>query len=118
MAVLQVVGGFLIDKFYDARRISIPWYDKMHWYMGRIAGSLGYVNIGLGIALYGAVGNDVSAFGIAFIVWTVLLIISFIWAGIRFGQTHDEPVYKPSRPSLSGYSQMGDPEYSIPLSDL
>jgi ABC-type uncharacterized transport system permease subunit len=25
LAVLQVISGFLIDKFYDARRISVPW---------------------------------------------------------------------------------------------
>jgi hypothetical protein len=80
-------------------------YDKVHWYMGRIAGSLGYVNIGFGIALYGAFGKDIAALGIAFIVWSACLILSFLFAGIRIGQTHDEP----KKPSLGGVYAYGRP---------
>jgi hypothetical protein len=89
----------------------------MHWIMGRIGGSLGYVNIAFGIALYGQFGKDISGLGIGYGVWTILLIGGFVFASIRIGQTHDEP----AKPSLKGYAQMGDPETpltEIPLTDF
>ncbi|KAL3896590.1 MAG: hypothetical protein SGCHY_003973 [Lobulomycetales sp.] len=110
LAAIQVVSGFIIDKLFDADRKSIPWYDKMHWWMGRIAGSLGYVNVGVGIALYGAYGNDTAGLAIAYGVWTVLLLGLFIFASIKIGQTHDGP----PNPKLKGYAKMQD----VPLESL
>jgi hypothetical protein len=107
-SVLQVTSGFVIDKLYQPRRTYVPWYsfdsltnrwDKMHWIAGRVSGSLGYVNIAFGIALYGSYGRDVSGMAITYGLWTVILIGLFVFASIRWGQTHDEP----AKPSLKGY---------------
>jgi Eukaryotic cytochrome b561 len=31
---LQVILGFVINKLYVHERSSIPWYDKLHWWVG------------------------------------------------------------------------------------
>lgn len=108
-SAIQVVSGFVIDRLFDAERTEIPIRDKLHWWLGRTAGIFGYVNVGIGLSLYASYGNDVTGFTISFALWTVLLIGFYVFASIKLGQTHDEPM----RPTLSGYTKMSDPEDSL-----
>lgn len=89
LCTLQVVGGFLIDFLFSPDRKSIPWWDKMHWWMGRFTLIAAIVNIPIGLLLYS------NMLGIVPITWSALyalaITISIIVAAtfqFKFGQSH------------------------------
>lgn len=49
---LQITLGFVIDKLYAPGRKSIPWWDQMHWWVGRALFLAGIVNIFTGLKQY------------------------------------------------------------------
>lgn len=86
----QVVGGFVIDRLFNPNRTSIPWWDKAHWWMGRLTVVAALVNIPLGIVLYSKT-STVSMSMVWFVSYGLLLggaVISFIVLQCRMGQTH------------------------------
>ncbi|KAJ3067705.1 hypothetical protein HDU98_009107 [Podochytrium sp. JEL0797] len=60
---LQVVLGYTANALFNAERTHVPWWDKMHWIMGRLAGVLALINILFGLILYGAEVGVIGAYG-------------------------------------------------------
>ncbi|KAJ3011469.1 hypothetical protein HKX48_006826 [Thoreauomyces humboldtii] len=52
LTVPQAFLGFIIDRLWSPSRTSIPWWDKLHWWMGRTVFLLALVNVPFGFALY------------------------------------------------------------------
>ncbi|KAI9296418.1 hypothetical protein K502DRAFT_178027 [Neoconidiobolus thromboides FSU 785] len=49
---IQLTLGFVIDKLYDNNRSEIPWYDKLHWYLGRFTYTLAMINFIFGLKIF------------------------------------------------------------------
>ena len=64
---LQSLHGIIIDRLWNPKRTTVPWYDKLHWYMGRGLFLVGLVNIPLGLVLMNDLGEDIST-----LIWVVL----------------------------------------------
>lgn len=79
---IQIFSGVVIDRLYNPKRAKIPWYDKLHWYTGRVLFVLAQVNISLGFYVYDKSGlmNPVWAlFGIVlFLEVFALFLVNFI----------------------------------------
>ncbi|KAJ3194838.1 hypothetical protein HK101_001787 [Irineochytrium annulatum] len=51
---LQVILGFVANHMWRPDREGIPWWDQMHWWLGRLAAVGSIVILYLGLNLYGA----------------------------------------------------------------
>ncbi|KAJ3031222.1 UNVERIFIED_CONTAM: hypothetical protein HDU68_005828 [Siphonaria sp. JEL0065] len=77
---LQCVLGWLSDKWFDQDRLAVPWWDKLHWFVGRSVVLMAIVNIHLGIVEYGGWIPWVTAYWI----WiAAVVLIGFMWFGER-----------------------------------
>ncbi|KND00190.1 uncharacterized protein SPPG_04530 [Spizellomyces punctatus DAOM BR117] len=85
----QLALGWIIDRLFNPTRKYIPWWDKVHWWLGRIVFLLALVNIPLGIALY----NDHEGTKKTW-PYVVFGILCALWVGVfaylqfRVGQRH------------------------------
>lgn len=84
--VLQIISGFICNMLWSADRKSIPWYDKAHWWVGRIVTVLGIVNVGVGIRLYSDMFNEPVELFHTFLISMVLGVGFLIFGQIKFGQ--------------------------------
>ncbi|KAJ3387339.1 hypothetical protein HDU84_000912 [Entophlyctis sp. JEL0112] len=48
----QVALGFVSDRLFRADRAAVPWWDKLHWWMGRVIVIVALAEIQLGFNLY------------------------------------------------------------------
>ncbi|ORY40143.1 hypothetical protein BCR33DRAFT_719545 [Rhizoclosmatium globosum] len=62
----QLALGFLINYLFTETRITIPWWDVLHWWVGRVCCLLAALNVMWGLFYYGASGGLV---GIAVAFW-------------------------------------------------
>ena len=82
----QIVLGFISNALWTPDRTYIPWWDKVHWWLGRGVFILGIVNISLGINLYMNQYNE--PIGILYAYW-ICIAIGFgfmVFGQIKFGQ--------------------------------
>ncbi|KAI8806065.1 hypothetical protein BJ742DRAFT_818269 [Cladochytrium replicatum] len=49
---VQLFLGIIIHKLFNPARTSIPWHDKMHWYLGRLVFVAGIANVWTGLVYY------------------------------------------------------------------
>ncbi|KAJ3067704.1 hypothetical protein HDU98_009106 [Podochytrium sp. JEL0797] len=54
MYPLQIALGYISNSLFDKERNEIPWWDKLHWMVGRLVVVLAVINVCLGLVLYGA----------------------------------------------------------------
>jgi hypothetical protein len=97
---LQIAQGVIIDRLWNPQRRSIPWWDKLHWWMGRIIFLLSLANIPVGMMLMIAMSYTVSnvIFGMV-ALWSLLVLLAFAGLEAFKGQTHHkEP--SPTRANL------------------
>jgi len=52
LMVLQSVLGKAIDVMFDPHRTEIPWYDKVHWWLGRLVTLAAVICIFFGVSAY------------------------------------------------------------------
>lgn len=109
LSIVQVVSGFVIDKLFNPQRKEIPWYDKAHWWAGRIATSGGFINVAFGFVLRG-MG---TAIFVLYGLWTALVLALFTFLTFRYGQTHDHETEHEMSPTKEGYVKMQDPIVQI-----
>ncbi|KAJ3125632.1 hypothetical protein HK098_008360 [Nowakowskiella sp. JEL0407] len=83
-AVLQAVLGFICNHMWSPDRTSVPWWDKVHWWNGRLLTILALVNVYLGLRLMTA---D-PPFIIAFFVFVGVGVAALIAGQFFFGQVH------------------------------
>jgi hypothetical protein len=73
---LQSAGGIIIDRLWKPTRQSVPWHDKLHWYIGRALFVLSLINIPLGMVLMGDVSVSIW---VLLAIWYLILIAMFAW---------------------------------------
>lgn len=88
LTILQVIGGILIDKWFDPNRTEVPFSDKLHWWLGRIllltgtqkpTNLPGMANVLLGLRLYVDVDADANLiFFYVILGWTCLIVLLFV----------------------------------------
>ncbi|RKO94549.1 hypothetical protein BDK51DRAFT_43165 [Blyttiomyces helicus] len=81
----QSVLGFIIDKLWVPTRKAIPWWDRLHWALGRLVVLAAIINIPLGIATYDTLGNWAY---IAFGVCLGLIFLGGFVLQLTSGQVH------------------------------
>ena len=71
----------MIDKLWSPGRNTVPWHDKLHWWVGRIAFGLSFVAIPTGLNASGIVSSTVMAI---WYVWAigVVLVLGFGVVGV------------------------------------
>ncbi|KAI8806064.1 hypothetical protein BJ742DRAFT_774549 [Cladochytrium replicatum] len=77
LVLLQLFLGTLIDRLFNPGRTSIPWYDKLHWSLGRVVALAGIANVWTGLFYYSqtfAVGFSNGWF-YALGAWLVLVLM-------------------------------------------
>ncbi|KAJ3346152.1 hypothetical protein HDU91_007126, partial [Kappamyces sp. JEL0680] len=47
--ILQMILGVVSDRLFSTDRTAVPWWDKMHWWAGRISVGLAVVTIWTGV---------------------------------------------------------------------
>ncbi|KAJ3137022.1 hypothetical protein HK101_003927 [Irineochytrium annulatum] len=81
----QIILGHVSDRLWTAERRAVPWWDKAHWWLGRLAGTLGVVVIFLGIWLY---GTETTVLLACFAAWIGVVFIVFGVAERMIGVVH------------------------------
>ncbi|KAJ3246611.1 hypothetical protein HDU78_006600 [Chytriomyces hyalinus] len=81
---VQILLGIASDRMFDMQRKSIPWWDRAHWWTGRLAVLLSAVVIFLGI-IQGQLG---TAWIIAFGVWLGVMVLALVGGQLVFGSSH------------------------------
>ena len=90
MVVLMLIQGYLgyySDENFSANRTFIPWWDKLHWYVGRGLYVFGLANVYLGLSLYEAHWGKIDA-GYTNIQYVLLFIggLALIYGELKFVQ--------------------------------
>ncbi|TPX59869.1 hypothetical protein CcCBS67573_g09053 [Chytriomyces confervae] len=49
---LQIILGFVSNKLFNANRVSVPWWDQVHWWVGRLVIVLAWVEMFTGLLQY------------------------------------------------------------------
>ncbi|KAI9325794.1 hypothetical protein DFJ73DRAFT_868323 [Zopfochytrium polystomum] len=81
---LQIVLGFISNALFSPDRPSIPWWDRLHWWVGRAVMVLAVVEIYLGLRLFGAS----TAVVVAYWVWIGVCVAAFAAAQLLGGAVH------------------------------
>jgi hypothetical protein len=84
--ILQIILGFICNALWSKDRVSIPWYDKAHWWIGRIVTILGIINVSFGIKLYTQMFNEPEAVLYAYWICMVIGVALLIFGQFKFGQ--------------------------------
>ncbi|KAI9145971.1 hypothetical protein BKA69DRAFT_1046561 [Paraphysoderma sedebokerense] len=95
--LLQSVLGFVIDRLFKPNRKRVPWYDMVHWWLGKLLVASGPLTIMLGL-----LQNSSSNILIAFytMMWASFLAV-FAVAEVKIGQTHEHTHSPPpNKPDL------------------
>ncbi|KAJ3129999.1 hypothetical protein HK100_008323 [Physocladia obscura] len=78
---LQVLLGYILNARFSKDRVNIPWWDRLHWWIGRVVFLLALVTIFLGLRLAHA--------GIEIVIWYVVMIAvvgtAFVVAEVQIG---------------------------------
>jgi hypothetical protein len=82
----QTILGVVSDKLWNPTRTTIPWWDKAHWWLGRLSGLLALAVMSFSMVAY--VGYISRGIMIGFFVWEGLVIVAFVLAEIFIGQEH------------------------------
>ncbi|KAI9349180.1 hypothetical protein BDR26DRAFT_799019, partial [Obelidium mucronatum] len=74
---LQILLGYVSNALWTAERTEIPWWDKVHWWLGRAVIILAIVNTYLGLVAYRV---DVGWI-VGYWVWIAAALIAFVVVG-------------------------------------
>jgi len=107
LTVIQVVSGYLIDKWFNPSRKSIPISDKFHWWLGRSLFTFALINVMIGLYLYSSTSDSSNSllFYLS-IAWGAGIVAAFGIFQYWFGQTHDAAPGNEEKIALDTYVQM------------
>ncbi|KAJ3240706.1 hypothetical protein HDU81_002897 [Chytriomyces hyalinus] len=88
----QVILGFVINALFDVERVAVPWWDRLHAWLGRLSGVLALVVMQLGLNLYGSSVGIV----VGFWVWIVVVVVGFGYYGERVLGASEHVVEEPA----------------------
>jgi hypothetical protein len=89
--VLQIVLGFVSNALWKPTRTTIPWWDQLHWWLGRVCLGLGVVVVSLGFPEYNHAtsGEPISMLLVVlFWTWIGLFLVAMLAGQFVFGQVH------------------------------
>ena len=88
--IIQISLGFISNELWYPERKSIPWWDKLHWWVGRILFVLAIVNVYLGILQYEDRGYVSSVTGISIAYWIFIAagLAVLLFGQYKYGQVH------------------------------
>lgn len=104
MTLAQVTLGFISDVMWSPDRNAIPWWDKLHWWLGRILMVAGIANCQIGLTAFEASISFIAAFWVLVGLGIFSLVFGqFKWGQVHHmngdysgkGQGHDEETYNP-----------------------
>jgi hypothetical protein len=88
----QFFLGFLSDKLFSSKRTDVPWWDKAHWYIGRVLTLVAVTTSYLGVALYDSSYGVSLGYKIGFFAVIGLGLAALIAGQIIYGQvSHTVP---------------------------
>ncbi|KAH6585561.1 hypothetical protein BASA50_001170 [Batrachochytrium salamandrivorans] len=88
--IIQLILGVVSDRLYQPYRKSIPIWDKMHWWFGRLIIVAAFINVIFGSILFQNGNYDFSlTLKILFGVVVALIVIMFIFGEHRYSQTYN-----------------------------
>ncbi|KAJ3312332.1 hypothetical protein HDV04_003225 [Boothiomyces sp. JEL0838] len=59
----QMILGVVSDQLFEVNRTSIPWYDRAHWWLGRLTFLAALVNMYFGFSLFKSnFGSDMASY--------------------------------------------------------
>ena len=87
---LQIILGGVINYLFDKDRTSIPWYDQLHWWFGRVLLIVSWVAIPMGVWLYSKydINQQIGAL-VGHCVGFGVIILIFIWGEWKLGPSSD-----------------------------
>lgn len=106
---LQGMLGYICNIMFDPNRSYIPWFDKLHWIMGRSLFLIAIVNVQLGWNLYQALGLPFSPFSLVmtygFLAVAIILVCLGEYsvgqdnhmAGSDLNDEHSSDIKKPEK---------------------
>lgn len=71
---VEIIVGIVISKLWKIDRSTIPWYNKVHWWIGRLVILLAFVNIFLGFNILNLALWMYILTGIVMILWIVVYV--------------------------------------------
>ncbi|KAI9353234.1 hypothetical protein DFJ73DRAFT_828734 [Zopfochytrium polystomum] len=74
----QIILGYVSNALFSPTRTSIPWWDQLHWWVGRAVMILSIVELYLGLDLYG------SSVAIKALYWVWIVLVVGVLAGGHF----------------------------------
>ncbi|KAI8897728.1 hypothetical protein BC833DRAFT_539908 [Globomyces pollinis-pini] len=87
LGVCQGALGYLSDHLFDENRVSVPWWDQLHWWLGRGVVLLATYNIYLGIQiLHETEHSAYKLLNTSFWLIVVCGVVSFSLGQYYFGQ--------------------------------
>ncbi|TPX35974.1 hypothetical protein SmJEL517_g01814 [Synchytrium microbalum] len=106
----QFFLGIFIDRMWSPGRQGIPWYDKTHWWIGRIISFVGIAVTEAGVNLYNK-SNPID-FGWIILVygWVVIITIHQVFAELIYPPIHHTGairMFPSSRMKSSYYAILG-----------
>ncbi|TPX47693.1 hypothetical protein SeMB42_g01788 [Synchytrium endobioticum] len=94
--IFQVILGYVIDKLWSPTREGIPWWDKMHWYFGRVIIIAGIYETHEGIELFAKSSPIDAGWWVLFWGWLITIGLGFLFLQVispvahHTAATHDE----------------------------
>jgi hypothetical protein len=89
LMILQFVLGFVSDYLFDEDRTSIPWWDVLHWWFGRLLTIFAIATIVLGIRYYESFfGDSGLTLYITLAVMGSFGVLLMVYGQFSFGTTH------------------------------
>ncbi|KAI9353230.1 hypothetical protein DFJ73DRAFT_332616 [Zopfochytrium polystomum] len=87
----QIILGYLCNALFSANRRSVPWWDQVHWWLGRGATLLAVIEVHFGLALYGASGGVIAAYWVWIGATAVAMAVGHYAYGGAVHHTGDHP---------------------------
>ncbi|KAI9353235.1 hypothetical protein DFJ73DRAFT_828738 [Zopfochytrium polystomum] len=84
LAPAQIALGYYSNAMWKPDRKFIPWWDKLHWWVGRLAVLLGVIVIPLGFVLH---GGETPIY-VVYFFWIAAVIGAMVYGQIKYGVVH------------------------------
>ncbi|KAI9353229.1 hypothetical protein DFJ73DRAFT_828724 [Zopfochytrium polystomum] len=80
----QVILGYISNGLWKPDRTAIPWWDQLHWWVGRSTVLLAVIELYLGLVLY----STSVVVMVLYWLWIAVVVIVFALGQWRFGVVH------------------------------
>ncbi|KAI9353231.1 hypothetical protein DFJ73DRAFT_624501 [Zopfochytrium polystomum] len=102
---VQIILGYVANALFSPDRPSVPWWDQLHWWLGRSTIVLAIVEMYLGLDLYGSS----VVIRVLYWVWIAVVVGMMVGGHFMFGGAvhHVLRNSKTLKPPYQGAGEMG-----------